>query len=173
MWKSIVALALLVLLGAGIWQLTTSTTPVGVGAGKSSALLQDVEGKNLPTLAKGHKVTLINLWASWCDPCKAEFPALLKYRKAHADRDLNLVFVSVDNPSERPDAEKFLASQHVDFVSYIALGRAEEWAPAIDPRWQGAVPSTFVFDASGKLVEFWQGETNLDELETKITPHLM
>lgn len=166
MWKSIVALALLILIGAGIWQMMTSTQPVSSG----SAMLEDIPGEEIPKLLSGSKVTLLNMWASWCEPCKAEFPALLEFRKKYLDKGFNLIFVTVDHPSERAAAEAFLASQNVDFKTYLATGSPETWVPKIDPRWQGAVPSSFVFDSSGKTVDFWQGETNLKELEEKITP---
>jgi thiol-disulfide isomerase/thioredoxin len=67
----------------------------------------------------GAKVVLVSVWASLCDPCRAEMPGLLKFFREHNNEGLRLVLVSVDDDADRDKMVGFLASQRVDFSTWI------------------------------------------------------
>src|SRR5687768_16609390 len=53
-------------------------------------------------------LVLVNFWATWCEPCKQEFPSILTLRERFSSRGLKVVFISIDEAAEREAAERFL-----------------------------------------------------------------
>ncbi len=98
---------------------------------------------------RGHPV-VINKWASWCNPCRAEFPAM---QRAATDRGRTVAFVGLNSGDSRQPAKRFLASFPTPFPSYLDpdedIARAIE-APANDP-------VTVFLDAKGKPAFIHQG----------------
>jgi thiol-disulfide isomerase/thioredoxin len=122
--------------------------------------------------AKGAKVVLVNLWATWCTPCREEFPDLMRFYRAYEDRGVSLVLVSGDFSSETEAARDFLATQGVDFASYLKSGKDEEFIDAFDPAWSGALPATFVYDSRGQRKHSFLGPITYQSLETEVAPLL-
>jgi thiol-disulfide isomerase/thioredoxin len=116
----------------------------------------------------GASVVVVNVWATWCIPCREEFPDLLRLRRSYRDRGLRLVLVSGDFSSERDAALGFLAEQGVDFPTYLKEGDDMEFINALDRRWSGALPATFVYDSSGMLQHFREGKTSYADFETMV-----
>jgi len=116
----------------------------------------------------GAKVVLVNMWASWCGPCRAEFPDLLKLERAYRERGLKVVLVSWDETAA--DAGKFLAQQGVEFASFLKSDKQTEvdFLTAFEPKWAGAIPATFLFDSAGKLWDFWEGAVSYEEFQQKV-----
>ena len=95
------------------------------------------------------KPLLLNFWATWCLPCKEEFPDLVKIAKrAH---NAEIIGISLDYPDEKDSkVVPFIKNQSVPFKIYIAsFQRPEELINAIDSTWNGAIPATFFYDAYG------------------------
>jgi len=122
--------------------------------------------------ATGAKVVVVNLWATWCTPCREEFPDLMRFHRAFKDRGVALVLVSGDFPGESDAAKEFLASQGVDFSSYLKSGKDEDFINAFDPAWSGALPATFVYDAQGQRKHSFLGPITYQSLETVVAPLL-
>lgn len=112
--------------------------------------LQDFAGKPL----------VINLWASWCPPCRREMPAFQHWQ---AERpDIHFVFV---NQGETPEVvEQFLAQQGLD-LQHVLLDPGTQMGQAIGQR---ALPATLFFDAQGKWVETRLGELSHATLRQKL-----
>lgn len=108
---------------------------------------------------------LVNVWATWCIPCREEFPALLRLRERYAGAGLDVVLVSADFDRQLGQARSFLASQGVDFVSYHKTGDDAEFIDALSPKWSGALPATFVFDARHRLARWWEGKATLEQFD--------
>jgi thiol-disulfide isomerase/thioredoxin len=113
-------------------------------------------------------VVLVNVWATWCDPCRHEFPTLLRVRRELSTRGFRLILVSADFPDQRPKVMQFLARQGVGFKTFLKAENDMAFINALDPRWSGALPATFLYDRSGKLRDFWEGETDYKVLVTKV-----
>ncbi len=116
----------------------------------------------------GASVVLVNVWATWCQPCREEFPDLLKLRRDWTKRGLRLVLVSGDFDTDRPEALRFLAAHGVDFPSFIKDGGDMEFIDGLDPRWSGALPATFLYDSAGRLRRFWEGKADHATLERRV-----
>jgi thiol-disulfide isomerase/thioredoxin len=117
--------------------------------------------------ARGN-VVLVNIWATWCDPCRHEFPALLKVRREFAAQGFKLILVSADFPDQRPKVVQFLTQQGVRFTTFLKDENDMAFINALDPKWSGALPVTFLYGRSGKLSDFWEGESTYPVLAAKL-----
>ena len=115
--------------------------------------------------ARGRPV-LLNVWATWCGPCRAEFPGMLAAVRRHPE--LRLVLVSADFDGQLPAVKSFLAQHGIADTSYLKTGGDQDFIDALSPAWSGALPATLVLDASGRKVAFWEGEADTTRFETAI-----
>lgn len=113
----------------------------------------------------GGQVTLVNMWATWCAPCRHEMPALLNVARAHRADGLRLMLVSTDFDDQIVSVRKFLSTQSVNETTYIKMGDDNSFINAIHPKWSGALPATFVYDRSGRLTDFWEGAADENRFE--------
>jgi len=120
----------------------------------------------------GARAVLVNVWATWCEPCREEMPDLVRAYRAHKAEGLRLVLVSSDDEENRAEAEKFLAAQGVDVDSFLKVGDDMAFINGIEKRWTGALPASFIFDGRGRLLHFWPQQITRDELDAKLTEAL-
>lgn len=120
------------------------------------------------------KVLLINFWATWCKPCVKEFPELVKLYANYKDKGFELVFISVDVPEDvDTKVVPFLKKEGVDFVSYYnKFDKPEELINYIDKNWEGAIPSTYIYDKEGKITANILGSRSYEEFEKEIIMNL-
>lgn len=119
------------------------------------------------------RVLLVNFWATWCEPCREEYPALVKLYSTYRAQGLSLVAISMDEPESLPAVEQFLKSQSAQFGSYRHnFGDFAAFVDAVNPRWGGGIPASFLYDREGKLVASWQGATRYEEFERAVRPLL-
>ena len=103
--------------------------------------------------AKKGRVVLVNFWATWCDPCREEMPALVSAAKGFSAKDVAVALVSTDSLKKTADVEKFLASGKIPFVCWqVKSTDPQRFIDAVDKSWNGAVPYTLVYDRKGELV---------------------
>jgi thiol-disulfide isomerase/thioredoxin len=108
---------------------------------------------------KGH-VVLLNFWATWCAPCVAEYPSLVKLNREYKGPGLDVIAVSLDL-HEDIDGKvvPFIAAQKPNFTQFVLDADDPEKAiDAFDPTWQGDIPRTFVYSKSGRLVKVMSGQ---------------
>ena len=119
------------------------------------------------------RVLVVDFWATWCEPCREEFPNLVRLHNTYRSRGLSVVAISMDEPESRPAIEQFLKSQGANFGSYRQqFNDFEALVNSINPRWGGGIPATFLYDREGRLVESWQGATTFGEFEGAVKPLL-
>jgi thiol-disulfide isomerase/thioredoxin len=120
------------------------------------------------TRDSGAKAVLVNMWASWCGPCREEFPDLVKLQRDYEARGLKVVFVSWDDTPQI--AAKFLAREGVTSPSFIKAESQndQDFINGINPKLTGAIPATLIYDREGKLRDFWEGATSYAEFEQKV-----
>ena len=114
----------------------------------------------------GASATVVNVWASWCQPCVAEMPDLLRLEREYRAQGLRVILVSADFDSIAPAA--FLAERGVDFDTYLKSGDDMTFINTLDRRWSGALPATFVFDAGGAQSAFWEGRADFEKFESAV-----
>jgi thiol-disulfide isomerase/thioredoxin len=120
--------------------------------------------------ATNKKPLLVNFWATWCDPCREEFPDLVKIDKQYRPQGLDFTAVSLDDLTEiKTSVPKFLSEMHVTVPTYLLNVSDPELAiNRVDPQWSGALPATFLYDAQGNLVYKRLGRINVAELTAAI-----
>jgi thiol-disulfide isomerase/thioredoxin len=107
---------------------------------------------------KSDKLRLINLWATWCGPCVAEFPELVTIMHLYRDRGLEFVTISADDPSRKDKALSFLKGKQASGPNYLYTGDDKyKMIEAVDPKWDGALPYTMLVDPNGKIIYGKQG----------------
>lgn len=134
-----------------------------------------INAAQLKSLAKSKngKPVLINFWATWCGPCRSEFPELVQINTDYRKKELNFYLVSVDNPTlvEFGVAE-FLRQYESTMPSYLLnLPNRRENAKAIrliSPTFRDTYPLTLLFNKNGKLVYQKAGRINEKILRAEI-----
>jgi thiol-disulfide isomerase/thioredoxin len=115
----------------------------------------------------GAGAVIVNVWATWCLPCREEFPDLLRVVRDLSSQRVRLVLVSADAPEMIQEATWFLSEQGVDFQTMIQGAKDEAFINGIHPRWSGALPATFVYDGRGRLVRFWEGKASYADIKAR------
>jgi thiol-disulfide isomerase/thioredoxin len=118
--------------------------------------------------APGARAVVVNVWASWCEPCREEMPDLLRFYRDNRARGLRLVLVSADDEGERAEVERVLGAAAFDGPAFIKQGDDMAFINGLDPRWSGELPSTFVFDGQGQKKLFWPGTITYRELGRRV-----
>jgi thiol-disulfide isomerase/thioredoxin len=119
--------------------------------------------------APGARAVLVNVWATWCEPCRAELPELMRFYRAHKASGLRLVMVSADGESDRPVVEKVLREAGFDGPAFIKRGDDDAFINALEPRWSGALPVTVLFDGAGARQQFWPGPVGETALQKPVS----
>jgi thiol-disulfide isomerase/thioredoxin len=101
---------------------------------------------------RGHPV-FINFWASWCEPCMTEFPELVRAAGEWRPRGIRFVSISADEPTDLAPIERTLERFGASFDSIlVATGDIDALIRQIDLEWTGALPASFLYDATGAKV---------------------
>lgn len=96
------------------------------------------------------RVLLVNFWATWCEPCREEMPALVAAAKGFRSKDLAVVLVSLDTKRTAASVPKLLDQRKVPFVCWLAKSPDPQvFIDAVDPNWDGTLPYTVVYDRKG------------------------
>jgi len=115
------------------------------------------------------RVVLLNFWATWCVPCREEFPELSRLQQRHRRAGLQIVGVSTDFERARPEVERFLAEQRPSFPNYRKKsGGDQDFIEAVDSSWSGELPFSVLYDRSGKKVRVFSGSVPIAAAEKEI-----
>jgi cytochrome c biogenesis protein CcmG/thiol:disulfide interchange protein DsbE len=126
--------------------LVLSACGSGQLAGQDLPDLPPITGEELAIiLAESDKPAVVNIWASWCNPCRSEAPLLTAAHDAYGDQ---IDFIGVDVQDNQADAKNFIAEFELDFTHYFDRDRSV-------PEFYGGfgTPITFFFDGTGTLVD--------------------
>ncbi|HST51664.1 MAG TPA: redoxin family protein [Pyrinomonadaceae bacterium] len=152
-----------------------ATSKPSTGATAQSPKITEIKEAELKSLlAAGDsraRPLLVNFWATWCVPCREEFPDLVKIRSQYATDQLDFVIVSLDDASDISKAvPEFLGEVHATALpSYLLHADDEDAAiKLVDPAWSGELPATFLYDRAGRVVFKHTGAIKPDELRAAI-----
>ena len=109
---------------------------------------------------RGH-VVLLNFWATWCPPCRAETPDLVRVANQYLGKGLSVVGVSMDEGDEGP-IHGFVGAFHIPY----RIVRPETGQPLPFP--VEALPTTFLIDRQGRLAKVYEGAVSGEMLTTDI-----
>jgi thiol-disulfide isomerase/thioredoxin len=145
-----------------------------VVAAKQAPAMRPVDHRELLAVIRQSpaRVLVVNVWVTWCPPCKREFPHFVGLRRDFARRGVEVLFVSVDYEEDRPKAARFLAAEGVTWPSYVRRGVPNDFIRGMHAKWSGALPATFVYAHGGKLLEWWEGAVEAGALRDRVLRHL-
>lgn len=129
--------------------------------------IDDIAIKNV--IKPNGKPILINFWATWCEPCREEFPDLVKIHNDYKDK-IDVVIITLDDLAEIDrDVPKFLTEMKATMPSYLLKTTNEDAAIAsVSKEWQGGLPFTILFDEKGAAAYFKQGKFKTETLRGAI-----
>lgn len=141
-----------------------SPTLVAVDAGGMKQQLARLRGK----------VVVLNVWATWCQPCVHEFPDLVKLDRKYRSQGVTVLGLSFDDPRNAQQlVPPFLAKQQAKFPTFITKpGDPSAIVRPFDKYWNGAIPITYFFDRTGKMKTRLQGARTLHAFEMALKPLL-
>lgn len=118
---------------------------------------------------RNNKPLLINVWATWCVPCREEFPDLVKLAGSYKDK-MDFVGISVDEIDEIDSKIiPFMKSFNVNFDIYVIdFDDVQDFINYFDEDWNGAIPATFIYDSKKKRVSTIIGKENYEFFESEI-----
>jgi peroxiredoxin len=153
-------------------------------------VLESIDATNVAALARNDtkKLRLINVWATWCVPCVQEFPGIVSISHRFANRDFEVITISVDDPKDEAKVKQFLDKQHATVPNrvqrslkvegrrtnnYLFTGASlDALMQAIDPSAPGPVPYTVLIAPGGKLLYRCANQINVADLSAKIVDQL-
>jgi thiol-disulfide isomerase/thioredoxin len=160
-----VALALSVMLNSdAVAQATASVGSAG------NPKITEIDVNALRQLVKPNgKPLLINFWATWCDPCREEYPDLVKIDEAYRGK-IDFLTISLDEVTDKDTAvPKFLTEMKAQMPAYLLVTQDEEAAMAVVSKdWSGGLPFTILFDPKGGVAYVRQGKVRLDLLKAAL-----
>jgi thiol-disulfide isomerase/thioredoxin len=137
--------------------------PIPVRPGTDAAALIAELGQGRPLL--------LHFWATWCEACRDEFPKLRALLLGLPARGMAVGLVSIDRPDQLAEVRKQLEGYGVAALPSFLLDapQPDPVAKALhEPRWDGALPATFLFDARGKRVRSFIGAADAKKLERAV-----
>ena len=117
-----------------------------------------VEGEEISNdVFKDSKLTVVNVWGSWCGPCVQEIPELQKLSENMKDKNVNVIGIAQDAGSNFQAVKEVLDKSKVTYQNIIPSGPTEDFVMSLQ-----AFPTTFFVDSQGKIVYAIQGSKNLE-----------
>jgi thiol-disulfide isomerase/thioredoxin len=143
-----------------------------VPAAKASARARAVNTEELLSLLKGNdgQPLLVNYWATWCVPCRDEFPDLVKIDKQYRPKGLDFIAITLDDLKDiNTKVPRFLRKMRATMPVYLlSVVDPQPAINAVDRNWSGALPATFLYNAKGEIVYKRLGRVNAAELRAAI-----
>jgi len=128
----------------------------------------DASGKQVTFDSFRGKVTLVNFWATWCGPCRKELPDLVALSKEFANRNVKILGISTDRGSNVVnDVKTFVQEKSIPYQVVISNSDLEEAFGNIS-----AIPTSFIIDQQGKIVQKLLGARTKEMFAQSITPLL-
>jgi len=125
--------------------------------------LKDVNGKPVKLADFKGKILVLNFWATWCIPCRAEIPALVELQAKYAGNGLQVIGVSIDDPAEK--MKPFVGQYKINYPVLQALGNdgiLDTYGPMV------VVPQTVIIQRDGKLCTKHVGPVTREAFEQEI-----
>ncbi len=142
-----------------------SVLPATVHYAAPALELKDIHGTSASLADYRGRVVLVNNWATWCPPCKAELPTLESYYEDHAQEGFTVI--GIEAGESQQDVQPFVQAFRINFPIWLDPQRA-----SMEAFRNQNLPSSYVLDRSGMIRYAWTGEISRAMLEKFVTPLL-
>jgi cytochrome c biogenesis protein CcmG, thiol:disulfide interchange protein DsbE len=143
----------------------SSVVPLEVKFSAPELSLQNINGQTESLADYRGSVVLVNNWATWCPPCKAEMPTLAAYYNEHHAEGFTIIAIEAGEPLE--SVAQFANDYNLKFSVWLDPAGA-----SLKAFGNGNLPNSYVIDRSGTVRYAWTGEISRDMLEKYVTPLL-
>lgn len=143
-----------------------SVVPVAVDYSAPQLSLQNLNGTTESLEDFRGKVVLVNNWATWCPPCKAEMPTLEQYYETHESEGFTIIAIEAGDGKDQ--VSQFVISLKLKFPIWL-----DPNGDALQAFKNGNLPNSYVIDRTGTVRYAWTGEISLAMLEEYLTPLIM
>jgi thiol-disulfide isomerase/thioredoxin len=168
----VVLVSSLLLTSSAAAQGKSKAKPHSTPAATAPAPVRAVNTAEMQDLLKrdGSRPLLVNYWATWCDPCRDEFPDLVKIDQDFRARGLDFIAITLDDLADIKTAvPKFLQQMNAQMPVYLLnVPDPEPAINLVDREWGGALPATFLYNNHGEVVYKHFGRVKPDELRAAI-----
>lgn len=132
----------------------------------------DYEGLKPFLYKQDDKVHVVNFWATWCAPCIKELPYFEKINKTYADKNVDVLLVSLDFPRQYETKLKPFIKDKKIASKVICFDDTDQniWIPAIDSTWSGALPATLIYNQNKR--QFYERTFTYNDLEEELLKFL-
>jgi thiol-disulfide isomerase/thioredoxin len=130
-----------------------------------------IDSRDLPQVLSRFRgrALLVNFWATWCEPCRDEYPMINELARKFAPDGLAVVGISLDEDAEINLVRHFLARNKPIFLNYrLRPGNQEAFIRAVNPKWTGSIPATFFYAPDGREFTHFIGTHSREEFEKTI-----
>jgi peroxiredoxin len=124
--------------------------------------LKDLDGKAVRSSDFKGKIVVLDFWATWCGPCRAEIPSFVSLQNKYAPQGLVVVGASVDEGGA-PTVKQFTQKQDVNYPVVLTDEKVQQAFGGIE-----AIPTTFIIDRAGRVVKKHVGFADREEFEQEI-----
>ncbi len=116
------------------------------------------------------KPVMVNFWATWCEPCRYEFPMIVQLAHEYAPRGLVVLGVNLDDDADMHLVRDFLAKTRPPFPSYRQKPGidVDAFYHGVNPAWTGTMPQTIFYDRDGKMAGYFFGGQPHEVFDTAI-----
>lgn len=133
----------------------------------------DREGVRALRENRSKKLRMINVWATWCGPCRVEFPDLVTANRMYRHRDFEFVSISLDLPEKSGEVLPALKKWQASGKNYLFDSEDRDaFADSLDKEWSGALPLTLLVKPGGEILYRHEGQVDPLELRRAIVSYL-
>lgn len=124
-------------------------------------ILKDLQGNKIDASKYKGKVIFLNLWATWCGPCRAEMASIEKLYAGLNKKNIEFVMLSLDRPGAEQNVKNYITTKQFTFPVFMPVESLPQLLNV------PSIPTTFIIDKNGKIVAKEVGATNYDTREYK------
>jgi thiol-disulfide isomerase/thioredoxin len=151
--------------------LLTATSPIDAQQAKPLRDPKVIDAQGFEKVLEKYrgKSMVVTFWATWCEPCRDEYPLLNELAKQYAPQGLHLVGINLDDDGDIILMRRFLTRYKPIFPNYRKRkGEEAAFNQSVLPGWNGALPATFFYAKDGRQVGHVLGEGNRATYEAAI-----
>jgi thiol-disulfide isomerase/thioredoxin len=112
---------------------------------------------------------LVTFWATWCEPCRDEYPMLNELAKQYGPQGLHVVGVNLNDDGDLILMRRFIARYHPIFPNFRKkMGGESEFVQVVMPGWKGEIPASVFYAKDGRQIGHLVGENNRETYEAAI-----